>query len=112
MESCSNKERNMKQLTSLPAVLSGLALAALVGCATPEPAPVVASTDDVTLTNNVRAALANQKGLNPGDVMVETYSGEVRLSGFAPSQEEIDTAVAAARSITGVKVVRNDMQVK
>ncbi|UGQ47847.1 BON domain-containing protein [Massilia endophytica] len=101
----------MKQLTSLPAVLSGLALAALAGCATPEPAPIVA-TDDASLTSNVRTALAEQKGLDPASVMVETYNGEVRLSGFAPSQQEIDTAVAAARSVTGVKVVRNDMQVK
>ena len=30
----------------------------------------------------------------------------------AVGQQEIDTAVAAARSVSGVKVVRNDMKLK
>jgi|GEM_PF-2543864 len=101
----------MNNLTSLPTVLSGLVLATLVACASTNPAtPTGAQVSDSALTNNVLATLAQQQGINPASIAVESYDGEVRLSGFAASQQEMDTAVAAARSIAGVKVVRNDMK--
>jgi hypothetical protein len=117
-----DKERAMNNLTSLPTIVSGLVLATLVACAsTNAPAPATgavgnsvnsAATSDAALTNSVLAGLAQQQGINPADIAVESYDGEVRLSGFAASQQEIDTAVAAARSVAGVKVVRNDMKLK
>ena len=101
----------MNNLTSLPTVLSGLVLATLVACASTNPAtPSGTQVSDSALTNNVLATLAQQQGINPASIAVESYDGEVRLSGFAASQQEMDTAVAAARSIAGVKVVRNDMK--
>jgi osmotically-inducible protein OsmY len=39
-------------------------------------------------------------------------NGVVWLSGYARSQDEIDKAVSTAGSTDGVKVVKNDMQVK
>lgn len=103
----------MNNLTSPTTVLSGLVLAMLVACASVDVAPPASvEMSDSTLTTNVRSSLANQPGLNPADIMVEAYDGEVRLSGFAASPEEAEKAVAAARSIAGVKVVRNDMKVK
>lgn len=113
----------MKNLTSLPTVVSGLVLATLVACASTDVSPTspgsvpavpgsAAVVSDTALTNSVLAGLAQQKGINPAEIAVESYDGEVRLSGFAASQQEIDTAVAAARSVAGVKVVRNDMKLK
>ena len=103
----------MNNLTSPTTVLSGMVLAMLVACASTDVStPTSVELSDSTLTTNVRSGLANQPGLNPADIMVEAYDGEVRLSGFAASQEEADKAVAAARSIAGVKVVRNDIKVK
>jgi hyperosmotically inducible protein len=103
----------MNNLTSPTTVLSGMVLAMLVACASTDlSTPASVETSDSALTTNVRSSLANQPGVNPADIMVEAYDGEVRLSGFAASPEEVQKAVAAARSIGGVKVVRNDLKVK
>lgn len=92
---------------------SVLALALLAGCASsmpPEPTDVYVA--DNVITSNVKSSLAMQPGLNPADIYVETYQGKVQLSGFTSTQQEIDTALAAARSIAGVKSVTNDLRVK
>ncbi|GGY08882.1 BON domain-containing protein [Massilia dura] len=103
----------MNNLTSPTTVLSGMVLAMLVACASTDiSTPASVETSDSVLTTSVRSGLANQPGLNPADIMVEVYDGEVRLSGFAVSPAEAEKAVAAARSIGGVKVVRNDLKVK
>ncbi|KQV84931.1 transporter [Massilia sp. Root351] len=103
----------MKTLQSLPALLGALMLAATVGCAS---TPTAESTgeyiDDTVLTANVKAAMVNQPELNASEINVETYKGTVQLSGFVSSQADIDKAVAAARSINGVKSVTNDMRLK
>lgn len=103
----------MKILQSLPALLATLLLAATVGCAsTPVPDSTGEYVDDTVLTTNVKAAMVNQPELNASEINVETYKGKVQLSGFVSSQADIDKAVAAARSINGVKTVRNDMRLK
>ena len=103
----------MKTLQSLPALLGALMLAATVGCAS---TPTAESTgeyiDDTALTANVKAVMVNQPELNASEINVETYKGTVQLSGFVSSQADIDKAVAAARSINGVKSVTNDMRLK
>jgi hyperosmotically inducible protein len=43
---------------------------------------------------------------------VETFKGVVQLSGFVNSNEDITKAVAVARSVGGVKSVKNDMRRK
>jgi hyperosmotically inducible periplasmic protein len=103
----------MNNLTSPTTVLSGLVLAMLVACASVDVStPASVATSDSALSTNVRSTLANQPGLNPADIMVEAYDGEVRLSGFTASREEAEKAVAAARSVGGAKVVRNDLKVR
>jgi hyperosmotically inducible protein len=103
----------MKTVTSLPGIAAGLALALLAACAnTTAPNPNTAYVDDATLRNNVQSSLIHQDGLNAADITVDAYDGQVRLTGFLPSQEQINQAVAAARSITGVKVVTNDLRLK
>jgi osmotically-inducible protein OsmY len=103
----------MKTKTSLPGIAAGLALALLAACAnTTAPDPNSAYVDDATLRNNVQSSLIHQEGLPASDITVETYDGQVRLSGFLASQEQINQAVAAARSITGVKVVNNELRLK
>ncbi|GAB2877003.1 BON domain-containing protein [Pseudoduganella ginsengisoli] len=89
------------------------AMLALTGCA---PTTVTSANDayvaDSVVTANVKSALALQPGLNPAEIYVETYQGNVQLGGFVSSQQEIDTALAAARSVAGVKLVTNDMRLK
>lgn len=92
---------------------SMLAAALLAGCASsmpPEPTDVYVA--DNVITANVKSSLASQPGLDPSDIYVETYQGKVQLSGFTATQQEIDTALAAARSIAGVKSVTNDLRLK
>ncbi|SFU80191.1 BON domain-containing protein [Pseudoduganella namucuonensis] len=103
----------MKIVKSLPALLSALTLSALAACAS---TPTTESTgeyiDDSVVTANVKAAMVLQPELKASEINVETYKGAVQLSGFVSSQEDIDKAVAAARSINGVKSVTNDMRLK
>jgi hyperosmotically inducible protein len=46
------------------------------------------------------------------EIKVETYKGEVQLSGFVSSQEEADRAVELARGVKGVTSVKNNMILK
>lgn len=103
----------MNTRQSIPALLGTLMLAATVGCAsTSMPDSAGEHVDDTALTANVKAAMVNQPELNASEINVETYQGTVQLSGFASSQADIDKAVAAARSINGVKSVTNDLRLK
>ena len=69
--------------------------------------------DDAGLTARVKTAIAGDAGAGTAaNVNVTTYRGEVQLSGFVDSQEKADQAVKAARGVSGVQNVRNDLQVK
>jgi osmotically-inducible protein OsmY len=69
--------------------------------------------DDSGLTAKVKTAIAKDVGAGTAaNVNVTTYRGEVQLSGFVDSQEKSDQAAKAARSVSGVQSVRNDVQVK
>lgn len=69
-------------------------------------------TDDTATTARVKAALVEADRVSAADVQVETYNGVVQLSGFVPSQDAANAAVKAARDVSGVKEVRNDIQVR
>ncbi|MES2263328.1 MAG: BON domain-containing protein [Pseudomonadota bacterium] len=103
----------MKSHTYLPALLSALMLTISAGCASTATSESTGEyIDDAVVTTNVKAAMVNQPELKASEINVETYKGAVQLSGFVSSQAEIDKAVAAARSITGVRSVTNDMRLK
>ena len=46
------------------------------------------------------------------EISVETFRGEVQLSGFVSSREAAERAVTVASGVGGVKSVINDMQIK
>jgi osmotically-inducible protein OsmY len=46
------------------------------------------------------------------EIKVETYKGEVQLSGFVTSETNIAKATEDARRVEGVKYVKNNMQLK
>jgi osmotically-inducible protein OsmY len=69
--------------------------------------------DDSGLTARVKTAIATDVGAGTAaNVNVTTYRGEVQLAGFVDSQEKSDQAASAARGVSGVQRVRNDLQVK
>jgi len=43
---------------------------------------------------------------------VETFKGEVQLSGYVSSSDDMTTAVRLAREVTGVTSVKNSMRLK
>lgn len=68
--------------------------------------------DDSTLTAKVKSALLAKKGVPSAEISVETYHGVVQLSGFVDSAEQAKLAGQTARGVSGVKEVRNSLNVK
>ena len=90
-----------------------LALLSILGCAeTATQESTGQYFDDSVITTKVKTAIFNEPSLSLAEINVETYKGVVQLSGFVSSQTDINKSAAVARSITGVKSVKNDMKVK
>jgi len=68
--------------------------------------------DDSVITTKVKSLLAADDFLKSFQISVKTYKGTVQLSGFVNSQKAVDTAVEIARSVNGIKSVKNDLIVK
>jgi osmotically-inducible protein OsmY len=70
-------------------------------------------TSDAALTARVKTAIASDAGIGSASAInVQSYRGVVQLSGFVDSQEKIDRAAEAARSVEGVRTVQNNIRVK
>ena len=68
--------------------------------------------DDSVITTKVKALLAQDDFVKSFQISVETYEGTVQLSGFVDSQAAADKAGQIARSVGGVKSVKNSLVVK
>jgi len=68
--------------------------------------------DDSVITTKVKAAIFKEPGLKVSEVKVETFKGNVQLSGFVSSRADIKGAVRVASAVTGVKSVTDYMQLK
>ena len=114
-----------QQHTTMPITKTALArLVVAVSCAVPVIAitagcsstPTHESageyTADSSLTAKVKAALLADPGLKSLAVSVTTYRGEVLLSGFVNSPDQIQKAVGVARGVEGVQAVKNELNVK
>ncbi len=88
-------------------------VATLVACAsTAKQSSTGEYVDDSVITTKVKSMLAADDFLKSFQIGVETYKGVVQLSGFVNSQKAVDKAVEIARSVKGVKSVKNDLIVK
>jgi len=95
------------------ATLAILAAASLIGCASTSKSEGTGEyVDDSVITGKVKAAILEEPTLKSAEINVETFKGTVQLSGFVASRGDIDTAVATAQHVKGVKVVKNDMRLK
>lgn len=94
--------------------LVGLALAtSLAACSAIEGRETAGQyVDDTTITTKVKAAILNDQGLKGMQINVETMEGVVQLSGFVDTPQQAAQAAADARSVTGVKSVRNSIVVR
>jgi len=68
--------------------------------------------DDSVITTKVKALLAEDDFLKSFQIGVETDKGRVQLSGFVNSQIAVDKAGEIARSVKGVRSVKNNLIVK
>lgn len=68
--------------------------------------------DDSVITAKVKAALLKDSKLKSLDVSVETYRGEVLLSGFVKDEALRQKAMQAASSVSGVASVKDAMVVR
>ena len=68
--------------------------------------------DDSVITAKVKAALVKEPQLKSMDVSVETYRGEVLLSGFVRNETQRDKAKKVATKISGVTSVKDAMVVR
>lgn len=101
------------QLKRLSTFILMLLLASFVGCAsTSKQEGTGEYLDDTAITAKVKAAVFSEPTLKSSEINVETFKGVVQLSGFVRSQADINQAVQVARSVTGVKSVKNDMRLK
>jgi osmotically-inducible protein OsmY len=90
-----------------------LTLLTAVGCASTQKQEGTGEyVDDSVITTKVKAAILNEPTLSSAEINVETFKGEVQLSGFVNSSADIAKAVEVARGIKGVNSVKNDMRLK
>lgn len=86
---------------------------AFLGCAsTPTREGTGEYVDDSAITTKVKAAIFNDPSLKVFQINVETFKGEVQLSGFVDSAQSIKKAGEVARGVKGVKSVKNSLIVK
>ena len=67
--------------------------------------------DDTVLTSKVKIALMEDPITKARQINVETFRGVVQLGGFVDNAQQRDQATKAARSVTGVQEVRNDLRI-
>ncbi|MGA6927429.1 MAG: BON domain-containing protein [Desulfosarcina sp.] len=103
------KLRKMQWFGMVVALLLAFGLAA---CQTPAGRSAGAVVDDGTITTKVKAKLFDDDQLSGFAISVETFKGEVTLTGGVDSQEAKDRATKVAKSVTGVTKVNNLLKIK
>lgn len=103
----------MKQLKYISTIILAVMLATVLGCAsTSKQESTGEYLDDSVITTKVKAAMFNEPSLKSAEINVETFKGQVQLSGFVSTEADIKKAAEVARSVKGVTSVKNDMRVK
>ena len=88
-------------------------IAVFLGCAsTPKRESTGEYIDDSVITTKVKAAIFSEPTLQVFQINVETFKGEVQLSGSVDSAQIANKAGEVARSVGGVTSVKNNLIVK
>jgi osmotically-inducible protein OsmY len=104
----------MKAIQRLATAVFTASLAlAVVGCSsTPTRESTGEYLDDAAITTKVKAAIFNEPTLKTTEINVETFKGDVQLSGFVAQPADAQRAAEVARGVKGVTSVKNDIRVK
>ncbi|NIC40871.1 BON domain-containing protein [Aquabacterium sp. A08] len=99
--------------TPLIAAVAALALLTMSGCAVTRGQETLgAYVDDTTITTRVKSRFFEDKDVAGSSISVETLNGTVMLSGFAKNALEKQRAESIARSVSGVRAVRNEILIR
>ena len=94
-------------------LVSFILLISLLSCvSTPKSSSTGEYIDDTVITTKVKALLVKDVALKSFQISVETYKGVVQLSGFVDTSQTRDKASDVARSVGGVKSVKNNLILK
>ena len=103
----------MKIRTLMAATVAAAALLTATGCAVTRGQETVgAYVDDTGITTRVKARFIEDKQVDASSIRVETLNGTVMLSGFAKNDNEKFIAGNLARTVSGVKTVKNEIAVR
>lgn len=104
---------NNNYMRNIFSVFFVVALILSGGCASTENREGMGEyVDDSIITARVKGAILAEKTLSVAEINVETFKGVVQLSGFVNSTMDQRKAVEVAKSVSGVKSVKDSMQLK
>lgn len=89
-----------------------LILVLFSACQTPAGRTAGRVVDDSTITTKVKAKLFDADSLSGFAISVDTFEGEVTLTGAVETSEQRELAGELARSVYGVKGVNNLLKLK
>ena len=105
--------KNTRKLLLATMTAGAIAFGAIQGCAVSRDQSTAGEyVDDATITTKVKAKFVESSAVDAAAISVETLKGTVQLSGFAKSSSEKATAEQLARSVNGVKAVKNNLIVR
>jgi osmotically-inducible protein OsmY len=114
MKKTSGNRSKTAKILALTIGLSSLALVSgITGCAGDRYTQSTGEhIDDHGTSSNVKKTFGNDTQYKYGGVNVETFKGVVQLSGFVNSKDEKKRAGDLAKTVEGVKDVKNNLIVK
>lgn len=103
----------MKIAERAAVTLTVLLGASLVACTSaPRQQPAAEAVDDGVVTAKVKAALIEDPVTKSHHINVATFRGTVQLSGFVETDVARERALKLARGISGVKKVKDALEVR
>jgi hyperosmotically inducible protein len=85
---------------------------AFFGCQTPAGRTAGEVVDDATITTKIKALLLNDEIISGFGVSITTFEGDVTLTGAVDSSATKKKAEDIAKSVYGVKSVKNLIKIK
>ena len=89
-----------------------LIILGLLACQTPAGRSAGQVIDDATISTKVKAKLFDESVLRGFAISVDTFKGEVTLTGAVDNNEQKERADRIARSVEGVRGLNNLLKVK
>jgi hyperosmotically inducible periplasmic protein len=99
-----------KSFTALTAIL--FLVVGLTACQTPAGRSTGRVVDDSTITAQAKAKLLADTDLNGLGISVETFDGDVTLTGAVQTVDQKTHAEEIVRSVSGVRSVNNLLKIK